>query len=376
MRTNVRWLVLGLWLVLVVPTAQAVESAELPLIHHAPPRLFPGQAAYPLAARIGDGWTGKEMQALVRTRGEKSYEAVRFLRSEGGVWVASVPGRLVRPPGLEYYLRTIEADEKLVPRFGSAEEPHVVVVDPSNDQMSHLSRVERHDGHRALFKATFAHQSMGERRQTSQEAEAMSRLRLFPDSYNTTDLSVTYFALRDQLYSISFGYGMLGGIMGTSTPDIAAFDAENSILPSVDKPLRPGVYYGFGKVYWEFGESFGIEPMVIMGASYDGFEVGGGLLARFGALTGTHFDVSLQGITNVGVRFITEFEWATLEHTRMSLKHEMTDYPVGGGMASIPSYNITLLLGDWELSGSIGYGLRKGHENGGLCGGAGLAFKL
>jgi hypothetical protein len=376
MKTNVRWMVLGLWLVTATPTAQAAESAEVPLIHHAPPRLFPGQAAYPLAARIGDGWSGREMQALVRVRGEKSYETVRFLRREGGVWVASVPGRFVRPPGLEYYLRTIEADEKLVPRFGSAEEPHMVVVDPSSEQMSHRSRLDRHDGHRAVFKATLSHQSMGARRQSFEEAKPLSALKLFPDSFNSADLSVTYFALRDELYSISFGYGMMGGIMGTSTPDISAYEVENSALPSVDKPLRPGVYYGFGKVYWEFYEYFGLEPMVIMGASYDGFEVGGGLLARFGALTGTHFDISLQGITSVGLRFITEFEWATLEHTRMSLKHEMTDYPVGGGMASIPSYNLTLLLGEWELSGSIGYGLRKGHEEGGLCAGAGLAFKL
>jgi len=309
---------------------------------------------------------------------DSEFSPIVFQRLQGTTWAASVPAAMIQPPGLEYYIGTVERDGTQVLRFASPESPHFVLVDLSRQDKSSAQRLDAHGGRHTRFAASVHHYNLGERKQTSGEMTPGTQPQALPDYFNAMEASVTYRFLKDSIYSVSFGYGMLGGVMGTTTPEREAHSAVNAsdVLLSIPRPMKPGVYYGFGTLYWEVGGAFGIEPKLIMGASYDGFEVGAGGLARFGTLTGTHFDVALEGIANVGTRFITEFQWTTVPNFRMSLRNEVTDYPVGGDGGVLPSYNATLLLGQWELTGSVGYGVRFGHESGGLSLGAGLSFDM
>jgi hypothetical protein len=253
-----------------------------------------------------------------------------------------------------------------------------VVVDPTRADQRKTARLARHSNHRTEFSARFDHFNFGATRQQHEHAKAKTKLRLLDDNYNSFEAAIRHAFLQDAIYHISFGYGMLGGVMGTSSPPLEAWLAPNAsdLAKEGTRPLQPGLYYGFGTAYWEFADSVGIEAKVMMGASYRGFEGGGGVLARIGTLRGTHFDVSIEGVSNVGYRFITEFQWSTLPHFRMSLKNEVSTYPFGETLGILPTYNATLDLDYLELSGSVGYGTRKGYEEGGFCAGAGIAFRL
>jgi len=338
----------------------------------------PGKTEYLLHARFDGSWSGRELDLMVRRPGQSGYFSVPFLAEGEERFVARLDGSWVKPPGMEYYIRAVEQEGGESARFASPSDPHLVVVDPTGADQRKSARLARHGKLQTEFSARFDHFNFGATRQQLHEAEPTTKLRPLKDNYNSFEAAIRYSFLQDAIYHISFGYGMLGGVIGTSSPPLEAWDAPNAsaFVKEGTQPLQPGLYYGFGTAYWEFADSFGLEAKVLMGASYLGFEGGGGVLARIGTLRGTHFDVSIEGVSNVGYRFVTEFQWSTLPHFRMSLRNEVSTYPFGETLGVLPTYNATLELDHLELSGSIGYGTRKGYEEGGFCAGAGIAFRL
>jgi hypothetical protein len=337
-----------------------------------------GEDEYTLSARFLGMWTGTALELCVRPTGATSYDVSPFLADGEGGYVARLGPALVTPPGLEYYIRSVEADGTLRNRFAEAATPHPVAVDPSRAWLYGQARRERHGNRKTEFMASFQRFDLGKTRQTLEQAQEKTELQLLGDSYNQLEVGIRYSFLQNGIYHISFGYGMLGGVLGTTSPGMDAYDATNASDTVVDegRPLRPGLYYGFGTAYWEIFDVVGLEAKVAMGASYRGFEAGGGFLARIGTLRGTNFAVSIEGVSHVGYRFISEFQWATLPYFRMSLKNEVTNYPTAEDVAVIPSYNVALLLDFIEINGTLGYGVRKGYEHGGFCGGGGITFRL
>ncbi len=69
------------------------------------------------------------LTARWRAIGETDWHDVPFERSSAGGWFASLPPAAA--PGLEYYIRGIDANGAEVAHFASAAAPHVVRVDPS-----------------------------------------------------------------------------------------------------------------------------------------------------------------------------------------------------------------------------------------------------
>ncbi len=361
-------------------SASAAAQTEEPgiLMHVPPPRLTTGDDDYPITARFQGKWTGTALELCLRPAGASQYSVTPFLADDGNGLIAHISPSLVSPPGIEYYIRSVEADGTGRIRFAGPEAPHFLAVDPSRSLLYREARKARHGNRPTEFMASFQRFDLGETRQLPEQTLEKTELGLLQDSYNQLEVGVRYAFLQSAIYHISFGYGMLGGVLGTQSPDMAAYEAPNAskLVLEEGRPIRPGLYYGFGTAYWEIFDVVGLEAKVTMGASYRGFEAGGGALARLGTLRGTNFAVGFEGVTHVGYRFTTEFQWSTLPHFRMSLKNEVTTYPFGEETAVIPSYNISLLLDFLEINGTLGYGVRKGYEHGGFCGGGGLTLRL
>lgn len=344
------------------------------LVHAAPIVLDSAAAAYSFNVALRGAWAGTALKLHHRTQGKKAYTTQEFTQRTDGRWTAEIPGSKVTIPALEYFIQTVEADGSTVDRFATAKTPHVVVINPVPADRMHQVRLRRHNGKRATARLIFSRANLGqEGRKTSD-----GHTELLSDTFNTLETDLTYRFMRDAIYQIRFGYGMLGGKLGATSPDREWFDSPN--VPESDKPssvpAMPGLYYGFASAYWEFGDWAGLEAKVLMGASHRGFDGGAGVVGRLGTINGIHLDFGIEGISNVGFKFTTEFQWDTVKHTRMSLRAVVTDYPTVGRTAVISSYNLSLLLGEIELYGSLGYGLREGHETGGPVVSGGAAFNF
>ena len=348
------------------------------LFHSAPSRFEPGETNYELLVRVEGEFAGRAISLQGRRAGSTEYQKFPFLRSEKGDYVAAVSGEWVQAPGFEYYIETEEAHGEVRSRFADARDPHLVIVEPSQAEQNLEVRLKRYEQRRSVIEASFRHISFGQDIRYYDTGEPLPVHRVYADYVNTMEIAYTYRFLQDSIYQITFGYGMIGGALGTDSPD--RLEYWDNTLPQSFKqdsiaPL-PGLYYGFGKAYWELFDFMGVEPMLLMGGSYDGFELGGGLTLRFGPMPGSHFDLGIEGITHVGIKFITEFELAAEPWLRVSLRNELTDYPMGEGLATLPSVNVTFLLGSLELTGCVGYGRRKEYDEGGLTLGAGASLQF
>lgn len=374
-----------LCLVLQVPPAlaqpasetQEVDNAAPVLFHVAPMALNSGDPAYRLTASMRGAWDGRGLELHYRTRGQSEWAVSEFTVNGNGLWSAMLSRSAVRSPGFEYFIQSVEADGQPRFRFASPDHPHLVVVNPNKEDRLYNVRKERHDNRAATVAMKFSHINFGQEGRKPLSGSNQDEV-LLSDYYNTLEADLTYRFLRDSIYQISFGYGMIGGKLGAATPDREWFDSPN--VPDSEKPYErpniPGFYYGFASAYWEFNDWAGFEARVIMGASHTGFDGGIGALGRLGTVNGIHLDLGIETISDVGFKFTTEFQWDTVPNTRMSLRAVVTDYPTQGHTAVISSYNLTVLLGEVELYGSLGYGLREGHEKGGPVFSGGAAYNF
>ncbi len=348
------------------------------LAHVAPAELEGGTPPYHLSVTMLGPWRGEDLLLHARISGRGAYQVEKFLRSPTGRYVVAVPEQLVQPPGFEYYISSLEEGGSGNVRFASPEVPHYVLVKPYPSLVRREARIERHDGRRARVETSFFHYDLGSATRIYDKNTSKEKRIKFDDRYNTAEASFTYRFLQDQIYQITFGYGMVGGVLGATSPDTTEFD--NSDVPDSakpeDRPHPPGVYYGFGKAYWEFWDAVGVEAKVVMGASHEGFEAGGGILGRVGTLGNTHFDIGVEGISTVGYRFITELNLAAHQSFHFSIRNEITDYPRGGDSATIPTLNLKILNNGVEFAGTVGYAVRQDYEKGGVCFGGGLNFNF
>ncbi len=353
----------------------APELTETSAVLHAPPASWVEDGApYRLVAKATGRWTAHRLEACARHSGEVLWRTIEFKRQPNGDLVATILSEMVRPPGLEYYLRTVDPDGSTRARFANNTRPHRVRVKSTDARHRERVLIERHKGNRAVLTAEFHHFNLGMAPSRHPDLAAIPHLNQdYADWYHLLEVYSTYRFLEQGIYHIKGGYGMLGGHLGTANPDRSAYEALSPDLQWVGAPPMPGLYYGFVSAYWEFAGWAGVEPRIIMGASHHGFEGGGGLLIRLGPLSRTHFDIAVEGISHVGWRFHTELSWDTVPYVEMSLRTEFTNYPMSGDRATIPTFNFKVDLDPILIHGTIGYGLRKGFNRGGVTFGGGLS---
>ncbi len=355
--------------------APELEPPSHGAVLHAPPaRWVEDEEHYRLVADATGRWTADRLEAQVRRPGTIAWTTVPFRRQPRGDLTAAIPAALVRAPGVEYYLRSMDPDGSARPRFATDTHPHTVAVEASKAGRMERMLLARHGGNRVNLAANFHHVNLGSAPSShAMLASIPHKDRSYADWYHLLEVDSTYRFLLPGIYHIKFGFGMLGGHLGQANPDRSAWEALSPDLRWSGAPTMPGLYYGYTSVYWEIAGWVGFEPRVIMGASHRGFEGGGGLLMRLGPLSRTHFDVAFEGISHVGWRFHTELAWDTVPYVEMSLRTEITNYPMNGDRATIPTFNFKVDLDPVRIHGSIGYGLRKGYAQGGVTFGGGIS---
>ncbi len=339
----------------VAVSAQALEAGDRPVLFHWPlSQVVQDSQPIRIAVEWDREWAGRAVVLHHRNGARGDFVPLDFEPGHGLRWEAVVEPSELAPPTFEYWIESVETDGTRIARFGSAGVPQVATVRavPSRDRVA--ERLAGHLGHRSQFDASFRHYDFGRPSGVTGRSN---------DSFNVFDLSFTYRLLLPGLYQVSMGVFLLGDRLGVDSP--------------IQTRYPPGAYCGYLKAYWEFGDIFGIEPMLLIGAGSEGFEGGGGITARFGPIRSTHFDLGFSGIRNLGWTFVSEFVWTGIPHVVLALRNELTTMPVNDRYGIIPSVKVTgLLPGGVRVHGLIGYGIREGYDRGWLTWGAGLGWEF
>jgi hypothetical protein len=366
--------VLAAFLVVILPEAQAARpiledsgpdvfapaadaSGDPDLFHSAASELRDTGKGIRFEAEWTGPWRGQELTLVYRNQGQNDWQSAQFEADRGDRWQVVLPSGTVVPGVLEYRIVSRELDGSTRDRFASSDAPARVRVARSGGNVED-ERLADHRGRRHRVEAGFRHEDFGAPR---------TSLRDSTDSYNVAHAEFTYRLLKPALYQISAGVALLGDRMGVSSP----------------KPVThpPGAYYFYVKGYWEFGDIFGVEPQIILGAGQEGFAGGGGVTLRFGAIRKTHFDLGFTGISQVGWTITSAFEWTGIPYIRLGLRNDLTTMPAQDYSASslgiIPSARVTVLLpGGVEVWGSAGYGMRIEYRQGWVSWSAGAAVEF
>lgn len=351
------------------PVQAAVATVATPagaiLFHWPVSEARPDRRGLTVSARWQGEWQGRELRLHWRAGDGGPWGVVPF-ESRRGTLEARIPATALKTPGVDYWIESVEADGSLRARFGSAEAPQVVRISESSKEQRLRDRLAGHGGHRHRFAATFRHVDFG--RPNASDRRSV-------DNFNELQLGYTFRPLLAGLYQAEAGFLLVGDRMGVATLD----------PPPVGKP---GAYLAYIKLYWEFGDIIGLEPLLMLGASRAGLEPGGGITFRLGALRSTHFDIGIKGARSLGWSFVTELDVKAASFLKVRVRNELTSWPTDPephsdtlrGVAPygiLPSLGLAILLpGGVEVNGSMGYGIRKGYYRGWIHGSVGLAVEF
>ena len=345
--------------------ATAVAPAGALLFHWPVSEARPDRRGLTMSARWQVVWHGRELRLHWRV-GEAGPWKVAVFVPRRDMLDAKIPAGDVTPPSVAYWIESVEADGGLRARFGSAELPQVIRVAEDARAQRLRDRLADHGGHRHRFEASFRHVDFG--RRVPGDARSV-------DNYNQLEIAYTFRALLAGLYQAQIGFLAVGDRLGVQTLD-----------PPPEG--RPGAYLAFMKLYWEFGDVFGLEPMLMLGASRLGLAPGGGMTFRFGSIRSTHFDIGIKGAKSLGWSFVTELDVKAASFVKIRVRNELTNWPTDPEVDSddlrgvapygiLPSLGLAFTIpGGVEISGSMGYGIRKGYDRGWINWSVGAAVEF
>jgi len=338
-----------LLILLLSATAYAGPSsrqAHALVVHVAPERSELG-APIELAAQI-DAPYAEALTVRWRTLGEATWHDATFERSSAGGWFATLPPATA--PGVEYFIRGMDADGDEVAHFASAEQPHLVRVDPSTgDRLATLER-ERLGGFANEVSLDVMAHDFGNRYDLT-------------DRFARGELVVThhFFTALDE---VGFGVGSISG----HTPAMSAADAMD--------PLH-GSRYGFGQLRVRLHPSVFVDGRVGLGVSQDGF--GGNVRGQLslGKPWRSCVQLGAEYIADLGPTVWARLQWDTAPPVLMGVSVVRTDLPgavlsrFGVYVAYDLDYRVTPRL---RVKAQVSYGPRDGaaHVGGGI--GTALAF--
>lgn len=329
----------------VAPVVGAPAPAPAPhalVVHVAPMSSTPGEPVE-LEARI-DAPFAETLTARWRAIGEHAWHEVAFERSSAGGWFASIPP--AAPPGLEYYLRGVDARGGEVAHFASAEAPHAVRVEPALfDRLEVLDRDRLHDRRNQVSLEVSGH-NFGNRYD-------------LPDRFVRGEIAFTHRLLR-QLHQITFGFGSIAGkTPRSSTPD----DHEGY--------LNTGLRYGFGELRLRVHPSVFIDARVALGVSQDGFDQGVRGAITFGKPWRSSVAIGGEAIGDLGPTAWVRLQWDTLPPVLMGASIVRTNLPgvVISSAGLYVVYDVSYVIASrFTLKAQLSYGARDGaaHLGGGL----------
>jgi hypothetical protein len=334
-------------LLILLLSANAYASAAHALVVHIAPETSEPGAPIELAAQI-DAPYAEALTVRWRALGEASWHDAAFERSSAGGWFATLPPAVT--PGVEYYIRGVDADGGEVAHFASAERPHVVRVEPTTEARLAILQRERLAGFANEVSLDVMEHDFGNRYDLT-------------DRFARGELVVThhFFTTLDE---VGFGVGSISG----RTPAMSAVDASD--------PLH-GSRYGFGQLRLRLHPSVFVDGRVGLGVSHEGF--GGNVRGQLslGKPWRSCVQLGTEYIADLGPSVWARLQWDTAPPVLMGVSVVRTDLPGAvlsrGGVyvAYDASYRVTTRV---TVKAQVSYGPRDGsaHVGGGI--GTALAF--
>lgn len=316
---------------------------------HLPPSEARGGVDLRLTAVVDAAWTEAALMVRYRPMGTGAFAESPFERSSAGGYFATIPGRAVSRPGIEYYIAGQLPDGTETLHFASARLPHQVIVTPSQAVRWAEKERARLGGHVSTVGFAVDGHNFGNRFGNH-------------DRYLRGELTWTH-RLLGALYAISLGYGFIEG----ETPDQTGAMAMT---------ILTGARYGAGGVTLRLSRSLWLDGRAALGVSRGGLILGGGGAITFGQPWRSNVVLGVESMQALGPSFWVRLQWDTVPPFLMGAAIMKTDLPAatlanGSFIIYDVSYPITPRL---TLRGSLSFGSRDGPGNFGGGLGAQMAF--
>ena len=296
-----------------------------------------------------------------RRVGAQEYQPASLERSSTGGYAATIPASEVSPPGVEYYIVSKDRQGKERQHFASPSSPHRVVVRGKPENQRFANDLARHKGNHSRAKASFMYFNFGKRLNTAEQSE-------YSDYYWQLELDYTYRILKIPYY-IRLGYRRLRSVSQGSLREphmgITGTDEED-----------PGIDWGFAELKFRLHDLFGLKTKIILGATREGFAIGGGAALRIGYDPGTHVSLVFEGAQDLGWTSFLRLAWDTVPGFPMGASVGVTNYPGNGDLAVQLLFDVeTRLFEPVSLAVRAGYQARD-HRVGGLAIGGWLIYEF
>lgn len=243
----------------------------------------------------------EQLELVYRRIGTQSWSSLAFQRAENGDFVARVPGREVAAPGVEYYIESTAGLAK-GERFASAASPHQVWVQGGYGDTLARRELERADGQRTRVRVRYDYAGFG-------------ALGDAPDYYHQGQADVTYRLLRG-VRTLRLGGSWMRGETWrrTAAGQVVAQDAV-------------GLDHGFVEVGFGPHDLVGFGGQLLLGASDQGFQTGGGGFVRLGLEPGAHVRLYGAYMNDVGWNAGMVLAWDTVPVVDLQAGVEVSTWP-------------------------------------------------
>ncbi len=315
------------------------------LVIHVAPLSSHAGAPVELEAML-DAPFAEKLTARWRAVGEGDWHDVAFERSSAGGWYASLPPAV--SPGLEYYIRGVDANGAEVAHFASATAPHMVRVDPAlYDRLEDLDRRRELDQRDQIAIEVSGH-NFGNRYD-------------LPDRFVRGEATYTHRLWR-QLHHIAFGFGTIWG----KTP------VSSTPSDHMSGYLNTGMRYGFGEVRVRVHPSVFVDGRVALGVTQDGFDGGVRGQIIFGKPWRSSLFIGGEALGDLKATAWVRLQWDTAAPFLMGASIVRTNLPgvVISSAGLYIAYDVAYRVANrFTLKAQVSYGARDGasHVGGGLA---------
>lgn len=300
------------------PQKQEVQTE--PKIFHLPAPEAPVSKSLILRAKIVAAWHFSRAMVNYRRVGTREYKSATLERSSTGGYAATIPASDVAPPGIEYYIVSKDRKGKERQHFAGPDNPHQVVVRGKPESQRFQNNLARHKGNHSRAKASFTYINFGKRSNSAENAE-------YSDYYWQLELDYTYLILKIPYY-IRLGYRRLRSV---SQGSLREPHEPNEDL--TDDEIDPGIDFGFAELNFRLHDLIGLKTKLILGATREGFAIGGGGALRIGYDPGTHIALVFEGAQDLGWTSFLRLAWDTVPGFPMGVNVGVTNYPGNGDLA-------------------------------------------
>jgi hypothetical protein len=309
----------------VITLLAASTSAFADPVRHVPPAEAISNTAVELVAEATA--TAPTIVAHYRTTGTTGeFAAIELVRREPD-WVAVIPATAVVAPGVDYYL-----DVGGAPVFASAQHPHTVRVEITDDNARHGRDVQRTGDRRSRIHSAFEWVDFGART----VAMPGGGVQTFADRYYRIDADFAYRLWAYPLEEIRVGYTRLIG-----DTELAGVKTEAG--------FKVGGWFELGLAPIE---GFHLDARGMVLATSAGFGVGARGEARLGDRDGSHIAIGAEYITDIGANGFFRLGWGTVPGFPMAATVEITELPDVDRSAGVRLY--------YDLARELGNGVRIG----------------